>query len=287
MRTFAALLLLCFQEHQHPAVPSPLPLQPMAQQARLLTEALNYLGQPLTLAEQKRVNDAIGMPDEAAAVAALEKVFDSHALVIVDINPESRVKVEQGEAKPDLVEEGARLFLVKVNNLAHVTAPLNVVSPDGGEVFLRSNNQPDPAITLTPQASKDRWADISLIQTPPMRKRLSGLALEYQILQIYSRDAGQRSAKISFNVGQGSQDIGFRNDVSILFNAAPTRPITLHVKDENGVAAMASFIIRDRQNRLYPLAFKTPRTRFLLPAAGLSGRWRNGAAAGGLLHHRI
>jgi hypothetical protein len=166
------------------------------------------------------------------------------------------VKVEQGAAQPDLIEDGARLFLVKVVNLGGVTAELNVASPNGGNVYLPSNGKPDPPITLTPQGSKDRWADISLFQRPPMRKRLSGLALEYQILEIYSRDAGQRSAKLSFNVGQGSQDIGFRNDVTILFNAAPSRPITFRVKDENGQSAMASFVIRDRQNRLYPLPSK-------------------------------
>jgi hypothetical protein len=264
MRALAPALLLCVmvavrlgsQEHRHAGGPVPIPLQPMAQQARQLAEALNYLGQPLTPAEQKKVSDAIGMPDEAGAVEALEKVFDGHVLVRVDINPESRVKVEQGEARPDLVEEGARLFLVKVANQAHVTAELNVVSPNSGNVYLRSNGQPDPAITLTPQESKDRWADISLLQQPPMRKKLSGLAVEYQILQVYSRDAGQRSAKISFNVGQGSQDIGFRNDVTIVFNAAPTREIAFRVKDESGVPAMASFIIRDRLNRLYPLPSK-------------------------------
>ena len=54
-----------------------------------------------------------------------------------------------------------------------------------------------------------------------MRKRLSGLAIEYQILEVYSRDAGARAAKIGFNVGQGTQDIGFRNDVAIVFNAVP------------------------------------------------------------------
>ena len=120
MRTVAAIFFLCIscvvasaQEHQHDSKSALIPLQPMAQQARQLTEALNYLGQPLTPQEQKRVNDAIGMPDETAAVQALEKIFDSHVLVNVDINPESRVKVEQGEAKPDLIEGGARLFLVK------------------------------------------------------------------------------------------------------------------------------------------------------------------------------
>ena len=99
---FLTALGLAAQEHQHAAPPAPVPLQPMALQARQLAEALNYLGQPLTAAEHKRLNEAIGMADEAAAVDAIQKVFDSHVLVNVDINAESRVKVEQGAAQPDL-----------------------------------------------------------------------------------------------------------------------------------------------------------------------------------------
>jgi hypothetical protein len=251
----ASVILLCIL-FAAPLGSQEVPLQPMAQQARQLTETLNYLGQPLSAAEQRRINAAIGLPDESAAVEAIEKILDTHVLANIDINPESRVKVEQGPAKPDLIEEGARLFLVKVVNLGHVTAELNVVSPNSGSVYVPSNGSPEPPITLTPPASKDRWADISLFQRPPMRKRLSGLGVEYQILEIYSRDAGQRAARISFNVGQGSQDIGFRNDVNILFNVEPTRQIAFHVKDQDGRPAMASFIIRDRRNRLYPLPSK-------------------------------
>ena len=81
---------------------------------------------------------------------------------------------------------------------------------------------------------------------------MSGLAVEYQILEIYSRDAGQRSADISFNVGQGTQDIGFRNDMLVLFHADPARQIKIHVLDENGKPSIASLTIRDRWNRLYP-----------------------------------
>jgi hypothetical protein len=236
--------------HQH-TPPAPVSLQPLAQQVRQLEEALNYLGQPLPPAAHQRINAAIGK-DERTAVAEVESVLDAYALAVVDINPESRVKVEQGAAKPELVEAGTRLFLVKVINNAHVTAPLHVESPNSGNVYVRSNGEPAPAIRLTPRESAERWADISLYQRPPMRPRLSGLALEYAVLEIFSRDPGQRSAKISFNVGQGTQDVGFRNDVTILFTALPARPITLRVKDENGKPAMASFIIRDRLNRLYP-----------------------------------
>jgi hypothetical protein len=248
---FALCSLVIAQEHQHGPAPG-VPLQPLAQQVRQVEEALNYLGQPLSPADHRQINDAIGNPDERAAVARLESILDRYALVTVDINPESRVKVEQGAAKPELVEGGTRLFLVKVANHGAVTAELNVVSPQSGNVYIRSTGNPKPELQLSPRDANERWADISLYQRPPLKKRLSGLALEYQVLEIYSRDAGQRSAKISFNVGQGSQDIGFRNDVAILFTALPARPVSFRVKDENGKPGMASFVIRDRLNRLYP-----------------------------------
>jgi hypothetical protein len=85
-----------------------------------------------------------------------------------------------------------------------------------------------------------------------MSPRLSGLPLEYRILVIYSRDTGQRSAEISFNVGQGTQDIGFRNDITVVFTAVPAHALRLQVRDERGVPTMAAFIIRDRLRRLYP-----------------------------------
>src|SRR5689334_21045878 len=239
------------EAHQHPAAPS-IALQPLAQQVRQLEDALAYLGQPLPPADHKRINDAIANTDAAAAVTQLQAVLDQYVLVNVDINPESRVKVEQGAAKPELVEAGTRLFLVKVINNAHVTAQLNVESPNSGNVWVKSSGSPAPPIQLTPRDSAERWADISLHRRPPKRPRLSGLALEYSILEVHSRDAGQRSAKLSFNVGQGSQDIGFRNDMTVLFTALPARKITLRVKDENGRPSMASFQIRDRLDRLYP-----------------------------------
>ena len=244
------------EAHQHAAQPPAVPLQPLAQQVRRIEEALQYLGQPLSPSDHRRINQAIGNPRESAAVSELQSVLDPYVLVNVEINAESRVKVEQGAAKPELVEAGGRLFLVKVANGGNVTAQLNVESPNSGRVYIPSNGDPSPAMRLSPRESADKWAEISLYQRPPMARRLSGLAVEYAILEIFSRDAGKRSAKISFNVGQGSQDIGFRNDVAILFDALPARPVVLRVKDENGRPTMAAFTIRDRLNRLYPLPAK-------------------------------
>jgi hypothetical protein len=231
------------------------PLQPLAQQVRLLENALSYLGQPLGPEDHERINRAIAGSDEAAGAAEIEAVLDQHVLLVVEVNPESRVKVTAGPARPELVEGGTRLFLVKVLNEAGVTAPLTVQSPNSGPTSTPSWSSEltaEPAVTLTLEDVRERWADIALYQKPPMREKLTGLGLEYQILQVASRDRGKRSAQIGFSVGQGTQDIGFRNDVLVLFDALPAHPVTLKIRDESGQPALASLLVRDGVGRIYP-----------------------------------
>jgi hypothetical protein len=94
--------------------------------------------------------------------------------------------------------------------------------------------------------------DVSLFRDRPLRKDLSGLPLEYRVIQLYSRDAGSREAKFSFNVGQGTQDLGFRSDVDILFKCEPAVAVTLDIHDDDGRPTMASFLFRDPKGRVYP-----------------------------------
>ncbi len=230
----------------------PVAIQPLAQQVRRLESALDFLGQPLSQSAQDAINKAVSDPDAQLAANSLQQILDPYVLAIVDINAESRVKVEHGPAEAALIQGGSRFFLVKVINRAGVTSPLVATSPNSGDVYIRSTGDPSPKMLLTESDVRDRWANISVSKTAPMEKRLSGLSVEYQILEVYSRDAGQRTADISFNVGQGSQDIGFRNDILVLFHAAPVHPIKLHVSDESGQPAVASLTIRDRANRVYP-----------------------------------
>ena len=261
----ALSVIACAQASEPTTKVRLLPLQPLAQQAHQIENALAYLGQPLSAEEISGIDEAVAEPSESKAVAQLQRILDPHVLAVVQINPESRVKVEAGPAQPDLVEAGTRLFLIKVINDAGVTAKLEVESPNSGDMYIQSTGDPQPAMELTRRQAADRWADvslyplpaeswasISLYQNPPLGPRLSGLAVEYQILAIYSRDAGQRSAIIRFNVGQGTQDIGFRNDMTVLFTARPAHSVTFRVRDENGDPGMASFVVRDNLNRLYP-----------------------------------
>ena len=227
-------------------------LQPFAQQVRRLEDALNYAGQPLPAKLHAQINEAMALEDESEAVRRLQELLDPLVLVEVGINAESRVKVRQAAAEPVLVEKSTRLFLVKVLNDAAVTAPLQVESPNSGRTSLQSRGEKEPKMELTQQHVKERWANIEIYNRPPMAERLSGLGIEYQILQIYSRDRGQRSAKIAFNVGQGTQDIGFRNDILVLFDIEPARPLTFRVRDENGKPSIGAFVIKDLQGRIYP-----------------------------------
>jgi len=227
-------------------------LQPFAQHVRQVETSLAYLGQPLDPSDHEAINQAIAGNDEAAAVARLEQILDKYTLMIVDISAESRVKEQSGAAKAELVEAGTRIFLVKVTNKAGVTAQLVAESPNALPIFVQSDLSPEPPKVIEAADSRDRWMDLELYDKDPMSPRLSGLPLEYRILTIYSRDRGQRSAAIGFDVGQGTQDIGFRNEMTVLFNALPAQTLRLGVRDEKGAPTVAAFTIRDSLGRLYP-----------------------------------
>lgn len=235
-------------------------LQPLTAQVARLLEALDYLGAPLPAADKLALARASNEIDAASARRAIQTVLDRHCLLDVHINPESRVKVAQGQARAELLEHGWRTFLVKVRNEAGVTAQLKADSPQALKPFSRGptgfSTNPRPPQTITSRQVRDRWLGLAMFDKPPLKSHLSGLELEYRIIQLYSRDAGKREARLSFNVGQGTQDIGFRNDTDILFTCRPAVDVTLRVLDEQGRPTVASFVIRDRQDHVYPLQTK-------------------------------
>jgi hypothetical protein len=53
-------------------------------------------------------------------------------------------------------------------------------------------------------------------------------------------------------VGQGTQDLGFRNEIAVLFEAAPAVRVKLSVLDDDGKPTTAQFVVRDTHGRIYP-----------------------------------
>ena len=78
------------------------------------------------------------------------------------------------------------------------------------------------------------------------------MGVEYRIVQLFSRDVGKREASLEFHVGQGTQDLGFRSEIPILFECLPSVEVVLGVRDEDGSPTTAAFVIRDEWDRVYP-----------------------------------
>ena len=236
------------------AVPlvSDVELQPLKSQVQRIVDALEFLGEPLSGREQRTLGRAYSRRDPLQAVTEIQKVLDSRVLLSVQINPESRVKVARGNAETELNEQGWRVFLVKVHNEAGVTAELAGSSPNAAPLFVRSTGSPDPKPTVTEQDIPDRWLDLQMFNSQPLEKELSGLELEYRIIQLYSRDRGKREAKFAFNIGQGTQDIGFRNESSILFRCQRAVKVHLDIMDDDGTPTTGQFVFRDDEGRVYP-----------------------------------
>jgi hypothetical protein len=226
--------------------------QPLSAQVKRVTEALEMLGEPLTREDKTRLATALDSTGGPSAIRTIQSVLDPHCLIGIEINPESRVKATQGPARARLTQNGWSVFLVKVHNEAGVTAELVAQSPNSAPIYLRSTGLPDPKTSIRQSEIVQRWMDVKTFVDRPLKRALSGLSLEYRVIQIYSRDAGKRESKISFNVGQGTQDLGFRSDVDILFSCEPAVTVVLDVRDEDGRPTTGSFIFRDHLRRVYP-----------------------------------
>jgi hypothetical protein len=136
------------------------------------------------------------------AVEGIQKLLDPYCLVGITINPESRVKVVRGPAGSELTLKQTKILLAKVYNDGGVTHPLAVTGPE---------------IRARGESSSGKWLEASATTVPAVHKSLTGRKLEYVLLELRAYEAGKREATLRFDVGQGTQDLGFRAEVAILF----------------------------------------------------------------------
>jgi len=141
----------------------------------------------------KELRQALRAEKAADFPERIHKLLDSRCLARVTINPESRVKAARGAAPARLSRDGETVFLIRVQNEAGVTHPLKVSLNDVEGSWLK--------------------AQLKAVS----EKGLSGAQEEYVILRFTSRGSGKREATLTFDVGQGTQDLGFRAEVPVLF----------------------------------------------------------------------
>jgi hypothetical protein len=231
--------------------------QPFVAATRRLIEAMEFAGASFSAETRQKVSVAAATADDRDAVRLIQEALDPLCLATININAESRVKVSEGPVKKELMQQGWRAFLVKVHNEAGINPVLQVESPNALPVYQQGKGSREEPRTreklVNPEDVSDRFLDMNLVQREPLKEKLSGLLVEYRILLLYSRDAGAREAALSFHIGAGTQDLGFRGAVPILFDCKSATKVTLQIHDVDDEPTTANFIIRDTLGRIYPL----------------------------------
>ncbi len=265
--------LACLLALAAPAAAADLPkvtkvdLQPLAAQARRIADALDFLGAPLAEADRTALRAAAAETDPAKGVAAIQTVLDKLCLASVRIQKPAKagetpvVTAQAGPAKPELAEQGWRVFLVKVYNEAGLNdVELRADSPNAMPLTKRSTGSPDPKVVSVGEVGK-RFLELMTFNSQPLIRHLSGLELEYRILQIYSRDAGRKEATLGFNLWRDkdrAKPLATSNAIPVDFEAAPAVLVRLRVRDDDGQAqrdgkpVMGAFTFTDSQGRIYP-----------------------------------
>ncbi|MBX3442636.1 MAG: CehA/McbA family metallohydrolase [Planctomyces sp.] len=230
--------------------------QPLEAATERLIQALEYVGSPLPEEQAAALRETFQNADGREAVSEAQRILDQHVLAMVTINPESRVSAVEGPVRKELLQQGWRTFLIKVHNQAGITPRLEIGSPNSAPPYQQgkgARERPQTEQSLTTAADvPHRFLDIQQFDKQPLKPELSGLEIEYRLVQLYSRDVGRREATLTFSVGQGTQDLGFRNEVPVLFESVPSVEVVLDVLDHDGEPTTAAFIIRDRFGRVYP-----------------------------------
>jgi hypothetical protein len=151
------------------------------------------------------------VPEIAAAesIAAIAATVEPSVVLRVDVNPESRVKLAAVSPLPDLVVDRTHRFLLEVRNEARIHAPLRIVASD------RSVDPPRPA----------RFCDIGIVDSFASSSVLSGAEREWKIVEIRCTEQGRREVHLEADVGQGTQDLGFRAAADLLLKGVSARRV--------------------------------------------------------------
>ena len=207
--------------------------QPLLAATTRLAEALAQYGAPVPDSLLERVRAA---GDDAATTAAVQAALDPLCLCAIDLSGEGP-RVVPAEGPIDLVEQGWRTYLVKVVNPRGRTDRIALSSP-----------QAQPLAKARREEVAGRWLALGMVDRQPLAATLSGLDLEYRVVDLFAREAGPAFARIECAVGDGLPTAG----TDIAFRARASQPVTFRITDEPDRPAAAKIEITDESGRVYP-----------------------------------
>lgn len=228
--------------------------QPLAANVQRLISALDSLGTPLERSKHEEIGQAVASKDSSA----IQTLIDPLALFVIEVNPELRVQVKRGPGDSVLQQGGYTPVIVKVVNDAALARRLNITSPQAGPVYAGAAEgillrQAQTELKQNENTNREqRFLVVEMFDQSPMTAKLSGLNIEYVLALIHCSEAGAREATIAFDVGEGTQDLGFRSEVPVLFSVRPAIPVKLNIRDTDGQPTTARLEFRDEFGHVYP-----------------------------------
>jgi hypothetical protein len=251
------------------AEPNNIAPQPYFAEVNRALEAIAAMGAPVAEEDARQIA-TLTQANDLASIDIAERILDRYTLARLRLNSDGSGEVKPGGAKRVLVEQGWRMFFVRVDNPAGKTVDINfsrgLSSPTpghmmpGGYFNLAQSAHLMDTLEKAPLIEKmwllTEWqgtaivpyhgVDVSVIS-------LSGFPVEYHVIQLFSRDAGERSTSLTLSSFAKARDL-FPGSASAAFNfeSLPTRDIPLSIHDADGRGCTASLIIKDKQGLIYP-----------------------------------
>jgi len=247
--------------------------QPYFAGVRRALAALIKLGAPIAAADTQQIT-ALTQQNDLAAVDAAEKILGRYTLARLSIGADGSAQIAPGDAQRVLVEQGWRMFLLRVANPAERTDNIHVHAwrpywREGtpGHMF------PYGTISMAQRAYlldtlnkapliKEMWLLAQLhgatglsfhgMEIPVIS--LSGIPVEYRVIQLFSRDRGQRSGELALSVFPKTEGAvpSSPTKKKFDFRCLPTRDVPLAVRDVDGRGCVASLTVKDPRGLIYP-----------------------------------
>jgi len=241
-----------------------IPAQPYFASVKRALEALEKLGAPIAPGDAQRVASLAAQGD-SAAVSAAEGILQQYTVARLSIESESTAHLMPGGAPRTLIEQGWRVFLIRLANPSARTD--NVLFSSGwstpGKMGSSDHSAQraglDDTLNEGPEIEK-MWLLSQLYETTRVflfgQKRsvvaLSGAPVEYRVVQLYSRDHGKRQADLTVSILSKDGEFSGEAHRQFDFDCVPSRTVTLGVLDADGRACVAALTIKDKLDHIYP-----------------------------------
>ena len=237
--------------------------QPYFADVNRAIEALAKFGTPIAEADAQQIA-LLSHQNDSAAVTTAEGILDRYTLARIALAADGTTRASAGGARRTLVEQGWRMYLVRVSNPGGRTENFGVSSGiftpghmGFGQTFSVAQ-RPFLMDTLNKAPLiEEMWLMSRMQDATP----LSGFVIGYRVIMLYSRDRGHRSGYFGFGTSSDSfsgasasatRAFVSRHGVALDFDCFPSREVLLGVHDMDGRGCVASLTIKDNLDRIYP-----------------------------------